>query len=75
MVESSSDPDPTHLPEQQVGDTPVPPWKMPGPAAKAAARPVRHALHEALAAVDSQEKADAIIEELACATTGVQVYQ
>jgi undecaprenyl-diphosphatase len=73
MVESSSDPDETQLPEQTVGDTPVPPWKMPGPEQKAAAQPVRHALHEALAAVDSQEKADAIIEELASATTGVRV--
>jgi len=73
MVDSLSDPDPTHLPEQQVGDTPVPPWKMPGPAEKAATQPVRRALHEMLAGVDSQEKADAMIEELAAATTGEQV--
>jgi undecaprenyl-diphosphatase len=73
MVDPLSDPNETQLPEQQVGDTPVPPWKMPDPAQKAAAQPVRRALHEALAAVDSQEKADAVIEELAAATAGVQV--
>jgi undecaprenyl-diphosphatase len=73
MVDSLPDPDPADLPEQKVGDTPVPPWKMPGHEEKAAVQPVRRALHEALAAVDSQEKADAIVEELASATTGVQV--
>jgi undecaprenyl-diphosphatase len=65
--------DPTRLPEQKVGDTPVAPWKMPAPEEKAAARPVRQALHEALAAVDSQEKADAVIGDLAAAAAGLQV--
>jgi undecaprenyl-diphosphatase len=46
---------------------------MPDPEQKAAVQPVRHALHEALAAVDSQEKADALIEELAAATIGERV--
>ena len=46
---------------------------MPEPAQKAAAQPVRRALHEALAAIDSQEKADALLEELVSATTGEQV--
>jgi membrane-associated phospholipid phosphatase len=69
MVDSSSEPDETQLPEQQVGDTPVPPWKMPEPEQKAAAQPVRRTLHEALAAVDSQEKADALLGALASATT------
>ncbi len=73
MVDSSSKPDETQLPEQQIGDTPVPPWQMPDPAQKAAAQPVRRVLHETLAAVDSQEKADAVIEELAAATSGEEV--
>jgi len=73
MAEDSSNPDPAHLPEQKIGDTPVPTWKMPGPEEKAAVQPVRKALHEVLATIDSQEKADAIVEELASATNGVKV--
>src|SRR3954464_11764973 len=73
MDEKPTKVDPAQLPEQKVGDTPVVPWKMPAPEVKAAVRPVRQALHEALAAVDSQEKADAVIGELAAATSGVQI--
>ena len=51
-------------PEQKLGDTPVPPWEMPAPEEKKEARPVRQALKEALEQVDSQEKADEVIENL-----------
>ncbi|MBN2118959.1 MAG: phosphatase PAP2 family protein [Anaerolineales bacterium] len=51
-------------PEQRLGDTPVPPWEMPAPEEKAQAKPVKRALKEALADVDSPEKADEVIEEL-----------
>lgn len=54
----------TDPPEQKLGDTPVPPWEMPTPEEKAQARPVRRALKEAVANVDSQEKADEVIEDL-----------
>src|SRR5215207_10923310 len=54
----------THTPEQKLGDTPVPPWEMPTPEEKAQARPVRRALKEALANVDSPEKADEVIGKL-----------
>src|ERR1044071_9591117 len=50
--------------EQKLGDTPVPPWEMPTPEEKAQARPVRQALKEAVTKVDSQEKADEVIENL-----------
>jgi undecaprenyl-diphosphatase len=60
-------------PEQQLGDTPTPPWQMPTPAQKAEAQPVRHALAEALAAVDSPEKADAVLADLATQTAGLKV--
>jgi undecaprenyl-diphosphatase len=51
-------------PEQKLGDTPVPPWEMPTPEEKQQAKPVRRALKEALKTVDSQEKADEVIEKL-----------
>jgi len=51
-------------PEQKLGDTPVPPWEMPTPEEKAEVKPVRRALKEAVADVDSPEKADKVIEEL-----------
>lgn len=60
-------------PAQQLGDTPTPPWQMPSPEEKAEAKPVRHALREALSEVDSPEKADAVVEELKAATAGLQV--
>lgn len=55
-------------PEQKLGDTPVPPWEMPTPEEKAQAKPVKSALKEALANVDSPEKADQVIEELEAET-------
>src|SRR6266498_2385815 len=54
----------TKLPEQKLGDTPVPPWEMPTPEEKAQAKPIRRALREAVAKVDSPEKADEVIEKL-----------
>jgi undecaprenyl-diphosphatase len=51
-------------PEQKLGDTPVPPWEMPTPEEKAEVKPVRRALKEAVADVDSPEKADKVIEDL-----------
>lgn len=54
----------TKLPEQKLGDTPVPPWEMPTPEEKAQAKPIRRALKEAVAKVDSAEKADKVIEKL-----------
>lgn len=61
----SSDP-----PEQKLGDTPVPPWEMPTPEEKAQAEPVKKALKEAVAEVDSPEKADQVIEKLEKKTAG-----
>lgn len=60
----SNQPD-ANPPKQKVGDTPVPPWSMPTPEEKAAVKPLRRTLREALTEVDSQEKADAVIDELA----------
>lgn len=57
-------PEPTKLPEQKLGDTPVPPWEMPSPEEKAQAKPIRRALKEAIANVDSPDKADEVIQEL-----------
>jgi hypothetical protein len=54
----------TKAPEQKLGDTPVPPWEMPTPEEKAQAKPIRRALREAVAKVDSPEKAEEIIEKL-----------
>jgi undecaprenyl-diphosphatase len=54
----------TKLPEQKLGDTPVPPWEMPTPEEKAQAKPIRRALKEAVAKVDTPEKADKVIEKL-----------
>jgi len=51
-------------PEQKLGDTPVAPWDMPTPNEKKQARPVRRVLKEAIAQVDSQEKADKVISKL-----------
>jgi undecaprenyl-diphosphatase len=55
---------PARLPEQKLGDTPVPPWEMPTPEEKAQAKPIRRALKDAVADVDSPEKADEVIEHL-----------
>jgi undecaprenyl-diphosphatase len=51
-------------PEQKLGDTPVAPWEMPTPEEKQQAKPVRRALKKAVSKVDSQEKADKVIEKL-----------
>ena len=63
-------PDKSKLPEQKLGDTPVAPWDMPTPEEKAEIKPVRRALKEAVAKVDSPEKADEIIQDLEAATAG-----
>ena len=55
-------------PEQKLGDTPVPPWQMPTPEEKNEAKPVRQALKEALNNIDSQEKADEVIQKLEAKT-------
>lgn len=52
-------------PEQKLGDTPVAPWAMPSEGQKAAVEPVRDALQAALATIDCQEKADALVESIA----------
>jgi undecaprenyl-diphosphatase len=57
-------------PEQKLGDTPVPPWEMPTPEEKQDARPVRRALKEAVAKIDSQEKANEVIDKLTTAAAG-----
>jgi undecaprenyl-diphosphatase len=61
---------PTKLPEQKLGDTPVAPWEMPTPEEKVQAKPIRRALKEAVAKVDSPEKAEKVIENLEAATAG-----
>ena len=60
----------TNPPEQKLGDTPVPPWEMPTPAEKAQAKPVRRALKKAIAKVDSEEKAEEVIDHLEVAAAG-----
>jgi membrane-associated phospholipid phosphatase len=71
MADQAADADkkskPDRPPEQELGDTPVAPWQMSTPEEKRAAQPVRRALRKALDEVDSQEKADAVIDELASA--------
>jgi undecaprenyl-diphosphatase len=57
-------------PEQKLGDTPVPPWEMSTPEEKKDARPVKRALKEAVGKIDSQEKADEVIENLETAAAG-----
>src|SRR5258706_4877129 len=51
-------------PKQQLGDTPGAPWEMPTPAEKAKAEPVREALQQSVAHVDTPEKADQVAESL-----------
>ena len=55
---------PKNPPEQKLGDTPVAPWDMSTPEEKQKAKPVRQALKEAVAKVDSQAKADQVIDKL-----------
>ena len=57
-------------PEQKLGDTPAAPWEMPTPEEKEQAKPVKRALKEAVKQVDSQEKADKVIQDLERATSG-----
>jgi undecaprenyl-diphosphatase len=79
MADQPTTPDeaaqPAKPPEQKLGDTPVAPWNMPTPAEKAEAKPVRRALREALAEVDSQEKADQVVSELAAAAAGQKITE
>lgn len=63
----------TTTPEQKLGDTPVPPWEMPTPEEKKEVKPVRRALKEAIASVDSSEKAEQVINELESATANQTV--
>ena len=57
-------------PEQKLGDTPVPPWDMPTPEEKKETTPVKRALKDAVAKIDSQEKADQVIMDLETAAAG-----
>ena len=64
--------------EHQPGDTPAVPWEKPRPEEKAQAEPVRRALDQATAQVDSPEKANRVakrLEELAGSATTGQVEQ
>ena len=66
------------IPEQKLGDTPVAPWEMPTPEEKEETKPVRRALKAAVKEVDSQGKADEVIEHLESAAaekTEVEVEQ
>ena len=69
-TEKDKKPKSTNTPEQKLGDTPVPPWEMPTPAEKAQAKPVKRALKKAIAKVDSQEKAEEVIDHLEAAAAG-----
>ncbi len=65
-------------PKVQPGDTPTAPWEMPKPAEKAEAEPVRQALEQATAQIDTPEKADQAakkLEELAGSATNGEVEQ
>ena len=62
--EKEQKPKSTNPPEQKLGDTPVPPWEMPTPEEKEQAKPIRRALKDAVAKVDSPEKADEVMEKL-----------
>jgi hypothetical protein len=62
------------LPKHQPGDAPAAPWVKPKPEEKAKAETVRRALAQAIAQVDSSEKAGRVAEQLeelaGSATTG-----
>jgi undecaprenyl-diphosphatase len=58
------------LPEQKPGDTPVAPWNMPRPEQKAEAEPVKEALAEVVASVDSPDKAEQVVDTLESAVGG-----
>ena len=59
-----------NTPEQKLGDTPVLPWEMPTPAEKAQAKPAKRALKKAVDKVDSEEKAEKVIDHLEAAADG-----
>jgi undecaprenyl-diphosphatase len=61
------------IPEQKLGDTPVPPWEMPTPEEKQEAKPARQALKDAVRQVDSPAKAEAVIDKLESAAAGETV--
>ena len=63
------------IPEQKLGDTPVPPWEMPTPEEKQEAKPARQALKEAVRQVDSPGKAEAVIDRLESAAAGETVEE
>ena len=66
------------LPKHQSGDTPAAPGEKPTPEEKAKAEPVRRALDQATAQVDSPEKASRVaerLEELAGSATTGEVEQ
>ena len=66
------------LPKHQPGDTPAAPWEKPKPEERAKAEPVRRALDQATAQVDSPEKASRVaerLEELAGSATTGEVEQ
>ena len=71
--EKEQKPKSTNPPQQKLGDTPVPPWEMPTPEEKEQARPIRRALKEAVAKVDSPEKADEVIEKLEASTADQKI--
>ena len=76
-MKSSSDkkklPKKATIPEQKLGDTPVPPWEMPTPEEKQDAKPARQALKNAIRQVDSPAKADEVINKLESAAAGETV--
>ena len=68
--EKGKTPKSTNPPEQKLGDTPIPPWEMPTSVEKAQAKPVRRALKKEIAKVDSEEKAEEVIDHLEAAVAG-----
>ena len=68
--EKEQKPKSTRLPEQKLGDTPVPPWEMPTPEEKEQAKPIRRALRDAVSRVDSPEKAEEVIDKLEASAAG-----
>lgn len=58
------------LPEQKPGDTPAAPWNLPKPEQKAEAQPVKEAMAEVVASVDSPDKAEQVVDTLEAAVGG-----
>jgi membrane-associated phospholipid phosphatase len=61
------------IPEQKLGDTPVPPWEMPTPEEKQEVQPARQALKDAIRQVNSLEKAEEVIDKLESGAEGETV--